>query len=71
MTIDDYKSTSIAIGLVVSARELVEKARDMTECNFGSVFSEDFSKAWGALNGLVCAINDELDCTPIEEESEE
>lgn len=70
MTIDDYKSVSIAIGLVVSARELVEKARDMTECNFGSIFSEDFSKVWGALNEIVCSINNELDCTPIEKEDE-
>lgn len=71
MTIDDYKSTSIAIGLVVSARNLIENAQDLVQYNFGDGYNGDFNKAWTALNEIVCALNEELDCTPIEEESEE
>lgn len=71
MTIDDYKCVSIAIGMVVSAREMVEKAKDDVEYNFGYSFNKDFNKAWTILNEIVCELNERLDQEGVDQESEE
>lgn len=70
MTLDDYKDASIAIGEVVSARNLIENAQDLVQYNFGDGYNEDFNKAWTALNEIICALNEELDQETIDAEED-
>lgn len=67
----DYKAASIAIGMVVSARGMVEEAKDDVEYNFDDSFNKDFNKVWTILNEIVCELNERLDQEGVDQESEE
>ena len=71
MTLDDYKTASIAIGKVAAARKLVEDAQDAVEYIYLKDYREDFSKAWTALNEIVCALNEELGQDTVDNEEDE
>lgn len=71
MTLDDYKTASIAIGKVAAARKLVEDAQDAVEYIYHNDYREDFSKVWTALNEIVCSLNEELDQETVDTKKED
>ena len=71
MTLNDYRIAAIAIGEVVSARNLIENAQDLVQYKFGDGYNGDFNKAWTALNEIVCALNEELDQETVDNEEDD